>query len=250
MRTEVSDGVLILTINRPDRRNAVDRAVADALDAGLRRLDADDDLAVGILTGAGGTFSAGMDLREFLTEGRPAIVADRGFAGLTRARVAKPLIAAVEGWAVGGGFELALACDLIVAAESARFGLPEVTRGLVAAEGGVIRLPHRVPYHLAMELLLTGQPIGAGRAAGAGLVNRLVPDGVPVLDVALELAALVRGNAPLALAAVKRIVAATYDEAAAFAVQQPIAGTLTDSEDAREGARAFTERRSPVWRGR
>jgi enoyl-CoA hydratase len=153
--TDVVDRALVITINRPDRRNAVDLAVAERIAEALLWLDDDPDLAVGVLTGAGGTFSAGMDLKAF-AEGRRPVVEGRGFGGLTRAEVRKPLIAAVEGWALGGGLELVLACDLVVAAEDARFGLPEVKRGLVAAEGGVIRLPRRLPHHVAMEVLLTG----------------------------------------------------------------------------------------------
>jgi enoyl-CoA hydratase len=249
--TEDRDGVLVITINRPQARNAVNAAVAEDITTALERLDTDDRLAVGVLTGAGGTFSAGMDLKAFLA-GESPTVKGRGFGGLTRAEVRKPLIAAVEGWALGGGFELALACDLVVAAQDARFGLPEVSRGLVASEGGVIRLPQRLPHHVAMELLLTGDPLPATRAAEFGLVNRVVPSGQSTLDAALALAARVRRNAPLALAAVKRIVRTSQgsDDHSAFTAQDEIVAPLLTSEDVREGARAFAEKRNPVWQGR
>jgi enoyl-CoA hydratase len=249
--TEDRDGVLVITINRPQARNAVNAAVAEGITTALERLDTDDRLAVGVLTGAGGTFSAGMDLKAFLA-GESPTVKGRGFGGLTRAEVRKPLIAAVEGWALGGGFELALACDLVVAAQDARFGLPEVSRGLVASEGGVIRLPQRLPHHVAMELLLTGDPLPATRAAEFGLVNRVVPSGQSTLDAALALAARVRRNAPLALAAVKRIVRTSQgsDDHSAFTAQDEIVAPLLTSEDVREGARAFAEKRNPVWQGR
>src|SRR5271170_5972543 len=154
---EVS-GVLTMSINRPGQKNAMDHEVAEKLGDALDRLDSDPALSVGVLTGAGGTFCAGMDLKAY-QRGELPILTGRGFGGLTRATIRKPLIAAVEGWAVGGGFELALACDLIVAANDAKFGFPEVTRGLVASEGGLIRLPHHVPYHVAMGLFLTGAPL-------------------------------------------------------------------------------------------
>jgi enoyl-CoA hydratase/carnithine racemase len=249
--TEDRYGVLVITINRPQARNAVNAAVAEGITTALERLDTDDRLAVGVLTGAGGTFSAGMDLKAFLA-GESPTVKGRGFGGLTRAEVRQPLIAAVEGWALGGGFELALACDLVVAAQDARFGLPEVSRGLVASEGGVIRLPQRLPHHVAMELLLTGDPLPATRAAEFGLVNRVVPSGQSTLDAALALAARVRRNAPLALAAVKRIVRTSQgsDDHSAFTAQDEIVAPLLTSEDVREGAQAFAEKRNPVWQGR
>jgi enoyl-CoA hydratase len=242
-----ADGdVLVITINRPEARNAVDLAVAEGLAAAVDRLDGDDALRVGVLTGAGGTFCAGMDLKAFVTGGRP-FVGDRGFAGIVRRPPEKPLIAAVEGWAVAGGFEIALACDLIVAARDARFGIPEVKRGLVAAAGALIRLPRRIPYHLAVELALTGDPIGAERAHAMGLVSRLAEPDCAVV-VARELAATIAANGPLAVAATKRILAAEEDEA--WERQAAIADPVFASEDAREGARAFAEKRAPVWRGR
>jgi enoyl-CoA hydratase len=185
--TETRGAVLVITLNRPDVRNAVDSALAAALAAALDALDADPALTVGVLTGAGKGFSAGMDLRAF-TEGDLGLAGDRGFAGITRRAAEKPLIAAVEGFALAGGFEIALACDLIVAAAGSRFGLPEVSRSLLAAAGGLRRLPARAPASLAYEIALTGQPISAERAYEVGIVNRLAEPG-RALDVALELAA-------------------------------------------------------------
>jgi enoyl-CoA hydratase len=243
-------GVLTLTINRPAQRNAVDHEVAVQLAAAVDLLDADPELSVGVLTGAGGVFSAGMDLKAF-TKGELPVLPGRGFGGLTRAAVRKPLIAAVEGWALGGGFEMVLACDLIVAAEDARFGLPETTRGLVAAEGGLVRLPRRLPYHVAARVLLSGEPLTAAEAKQYGLVNEVTPPGT-ALAVARELAERVARNAPLALAAVKEVLRETQGlkESDAFTRQDEITSGLATSEDAREGARAFAEKRAPVWHGR
>jgi enoyl-CoA hydratase len=243
-------GVLEITLNRPQARNAVDRAVAEGVAAALEALDADDGLRIGILTGAGGTFCSGMDLKAFVAGERPW-VGDRGFAGIAQRASRKPLVAAVEGYALAGGFEVALACDLIVAARDARFGIPEVKRGLVAAAGGLIRLPKRIPYHLAMELALTGDPVTAERAAQLGIVNRLAEPG-GALDDARELAAIVVRNAPLALQASKAVLqrAQEWTEEEAWAKQGEIAGPVFGSEDAQEGARAFADKREPVWRAR
>ncbi|MGI5401063.1 crotonase/enoyl-CoA hydratase family protein [Streptomyces sp. CA-135486] len=249
VRSERFGSSLLITIDRPKARNAVNAAVAEGLAAALETLEADPSLRAGVLTGAEGTFSAGMDLKAALTGESPE-VPGRGFGGLTEARTTKPLIAAVEGWAMGGGFELALSCDLIVAAEDAKFGLPEVTRGLVAAGGGVIRLPKRIPYHLAMELLLTGEPISGERAGRLGIANRVVPAS-ETTAVALQLAERLAANAPLALAAVKRIVRAAdgVPESAAFSAQRRETAALMASADVREGMTAFAERRTPFWRG-
>jgi enoyl-CoA hydratase len=192
--TERRDNVLLVTINRPEAKNAVNEAVAQGVAAAMDELDGDDDLRVGVITGAGGTFCAGMDLKAFLA-GEVPVVEGRGLAGLTERPPRKPLIAAVEGWALAGGFEVALACDLVVAAETARFGVPEVKRGLVAAAGAALRLPSLIPQPIALELLLTGDPIDAERASGLGLVNRVVPEGT-ALDGALELAATIAANGP------------------------------------------------------
>ena len=248
--TERRDGVLLITLNRPDARNAVNLPLAEGLAAALDDLDASDDVSVGVLTGAGKGFSSGMDLKAFATGERPW-VGDRGFAGIVQRSADKPLIAAIEGFAVAGGFEVALACDLIVAARDARIGIPEVKRSLVAAGGALIRLPKRIPYHVAMEMALTGDPIGAERAHELGIVNRLAEPGNAV-EVALELAAEIARNGPLALDASKRIVANTLDwsEDEAWQKQGELAGPVFGSEDAREGAIAFAEKRDPVWKGK
>ena len=244
VRAEPEGDALVITIDRPEARNAVNLTVAEGIAAGLERLDTDDDLRVGILTGAGGTFCAGMDLKAFVAGERP-YVAGRGFAGIVQGPPRKPIIAAIEGWALAGGFEIALACDLIVAARDARFGIPEVKRGLVAAGGALIRLPRRIPYHVAMELALTGDPIGAERAYELGIASRLTEPG-EALAAARELAATIAANGPLAIDATKRILVADEDWERAGAISGPV----SESEDAREGARAFAEKRAPVWRGR
>jgi enoyl-CoA hydratase/carnithine racemase len=246
---EVADGVAVITINRPSARNAVNEAVAAGIAAALGELDPRRDVGALVLTGAGGTFSAGMDLKGFLAGENP-LAGGRGFAGITQRPPAKPVVAAVEGYALAGGFEIALSCDLIVASEESVFGLPEVTRGLVAGAGGLLRLPSRIPYHLAMEIALTGDKFPAARLHAAGLINRLVPAG-QALAQAKALAAAVARNAPLALAATKRIVveSADWPRAEAFGRQNEIAGPVFGSADALEGAAAFAEKRAPVWRG-
>jgi len=248
--TDRQDGILTITINRPAQKNAVNRAVAVQLAAALDLLDEDPTLSVGVLTGSGGTFSAGMDLKAF-ANGQTPILPGRGFGGLTQAVVRKPLIAAVEGWALGGGFEMALACDLIVAADTAKFGLTEVKRGLIAGEGGVIRLPRRLPYHVAMRVLLTGEPISAVDADKYGLLSELTVAG-GALVAAQDLARRVAVNAPLALAKVKAVLRETQglSDADAFKRQSDSASDLLHTEDAHEGALAFAEKRAPVWRGR
>jgi enoyl-CoA hydratase len=245
VRTERIGGTLLITIDRPEARNAVNAAVAAGLAAALDELESDPTLRAGVLTGAENTFSAGMDLKAAL-KGESPEIPGRGFGGLTEAELSKPLIAAVEGFAMGGGFELALGCDLIVAGEDAKFGLPEVKRGLIAAGGGVIRLPKRIPHHLAMEFLLTGEPVTGRRAGELGLVNRVTPNG-DAAAVALQLAEKLAENAPLALAAVKKIVRGS--EAEAFAVQREETKKLMQSADVREGMTAFAERRAPKWTG-
>lgn len=243
VRTEPVGSTLLITIDRPRARNAVNAAVASQLAAALDELEGDSALRAGVLTGADGTFSAGMDLKAAL-KGESPEIPGRGFGGLTEAELSKPLIAAVEGFAMGGGFELALGCDLIVAAENAKFGLPEVKRGLIAAGGGVLRLPKRIPHHLAMEFLLTGEPMTGRRAGDLGLANRVTPEG-DAAAVALQLAEQLAANAPLALAAVKKIVRAADPEAA----QREEIEKLMQSADVREGMTAFAERRAPKWTG-
>jgi enoyl-CoA hydratase len=246
---EVADGIGIITINRPGARNAVNEAAARGVAAAIDEFDARRDITALILTGAGGTFSAGMDLKGFLAGENP-MAGGRGFAGITHRPPAKPVIAAVEGYALAGGFEIVLACDLVVASEAAVFGLPEVTRGLVAGAGGLFRLPRRIPYHLAMEMALTGARVPAARLDAAGLINRLVPAG-EALAQARALAGEIGRNAPLALAASKRVVAESADWplAEAFDRQDGIVRPVFTSADAMEGAAAFAEKRTPVWRG-
>ncbi|MCX2949432.1 crotonase/enoyl-CoA hydratase family protein [Lentzea sp. NEAU-D7] len=244
VRTERVGSALLITIDRPEARNAVNAAVATQLAAALDELEATPELRVGVLTGAGGSFSAGMDLKAAL-KGESPVVGDRGLGGLTEAELTKPLIAAVEGFAMGGGFELALACDLIVAAEDARFGLPEVKRGLIAAAGGVVRLPQRIPHHIGMEILLTGEPVDGRRAGELGIANRVVPNG-EAAAIALQLAEQIALNAPLALAAVKKVVRS----ADPWAAQRAESAKLMTTADVREGMTAFAERRSPQWTGR
>jgi enoyl-CoA hydratase len=242
--------VQVITINRPQAKNALNLAVAEAVADAVDELDASDELWVGVLTGAGGTFSAGMDLKAFLRGESPSIEG-RGLCGITQAPPRKPLIGAVEGWALAGGFELLLACDLVVAARTARFGVPEVKRSLVAAGGAALQLPRRVPFAIALELLLTGEPFSAERAAEVGLVNRLTDEG-GALDAAVELGALIAGNGPLAVAATKQIARASADWSLAegWKAQGAIIAPVFGSEDAREGATAFAEKRAPVWKGR
>jgi enoyl-CoA hydratase len=247
--TEVGDGVAVITINRPEARNAINGAVARAMATTIGDLEARSDVRVLVLTGAGGTFSAGMDLKGFLSGDAP-IVPGRGFAGLVQQPPGKPIIAAVEGYALAGGFELVLSCDLVVASEEAKFGLPEVRRGLVAGAGGLLRLPRRIPYHLAMEIALTGDHFSAAHLREAGLVNAIVPAG-EALAAARKLAGRIAQNAPLALAATKRIIVESgdWDSASAFDRQGEILAPVMRSADAREGAAAFAEKRAPSWRG-
>ena len=271
--------VQVIIINRPEARNALNGAVAAGIRDAADELDADGELRAGVLTGAGGTFSSGMDLKAFLQGESPAFPG-RGLCGITQTPPRKPLIGAAEGWALAGGFELLLACDLVVAGASARFGVPEVKRSLVAGAGGALLLAQRVPRALALELLLTGDPIDARRAAEIGwstgssrmarrwrprwnwprrsrLVNRVVEDG-QALAAALELAEKIAANGPLALMATKEIAHRggdwTADErwdrpdaaVAAARLMQPV----FTSQDAQEGARAFAEKRAPVWKGK
>lgn len=242
--------VLVVTIDRPRTRNAVDRATSEAIASAMDRLDRDDEVSVGILTGAGGHFSSGMDLKAFLA-GERVELPGRGLAGIIETPPAKPLIAAVEGYALAGGFEMALACDLIVAAEDAHFGITEVKRGLIAGSGGLVRLPQRIPRQIAMEYALTGRLLAAPEAARWGLVNRLVEPGQS-LAAALSLAAEIAANAPLAVAMTKRIVSESQDWPAdeTWPRQRELLELILSSEDAREGARAFGEKRQPKWTGR
>lgn len=249
LETEVRGHVLVITLNRPEAKNAFNAALSQALSNTLDRLDDDPALRVAVLTGAGGSFSAGMDLKALL-QGEASSTQKRGGFGIMSLPPTKPLIAAIEGYAVAGGLELALCCDLIVASEASKLGLPEVKRGLVAVGGGLFRLPRRIPYHVAMELALTGELYPAERFAQLGLVSRVVPPGA-ALEAAVELAERIAANAPLSLAATKQILQQSGDwsEQEAWSAQRKIARTALTSKDAREGARAFAEKRAPIWRG-
>ncbi len=240
---------LIVTVNRPHVRNAIDRATALAIATAMDELDDDPGLVIGILTGAGGNFSAGMDLKAFLRGERPEIEG-RGLAGITETPPRKPLIAAVEGYALAGGCEIMLACDLVVAADDAKFGLPEVTRGLVAGSGGLIRLPQLIPARIALEYALTGEPMTALDARHWGLVNRLVPPGM-ALDGARGLARAISANGPLAVQMTKRIVAESPSWPAyeIWDRQRGLVEWVLATADAQEGAAAFAEKRSPEWSG-
>jgi enoyl-CoA hydratase len=247
---ERRERVLVVILNRPDQRNAVNAAVASGVAEALDQLDSDSSLSVGIVTGAGGFFCAGMDLKAFAA-GEMPWAPGRGFAGIAERSSDKPLIAAIEGFAVAGGLEIALSCDLIVAARGAKLGIPEVKRSLVAAGGGLLRLPQMLPRNVANELALTGDPITAERGYELGLVNRVSEQGA-ALDIALELAVTIAANGPLALAGSKRILRESPDwtQGEAFERQAAIWQPIFASEDAHEGATAFAEKRAPVWQGK
>jgi enoyl-CoA hydratase len=247
---DVADGVMTVTLNRPKAKNAANKALSEGVAAAMDELDSNDDIRVAILTGAGGTFCAGMDLKAFVS-GEMPMVEGRGFAGLTEAPPAKPLIAAVEGFALAGGLELMISCDLVVAADNAKFGIPEVKRGLAAAAGGLMRLPRQVPPRVAMEMALTGDFIDATRAAEIGLVNRVVPAG-SALEAAQELAATICANGPLAVKVSKQVIAESGDWGAdeMWQKQQALVMPIFTSEDAIEGATAFAEKRAPNWKGK
>jgi enoyl-CoA hydratase/carnithine racemase len=249
--TETIGHVLVVTLNRGERRNAIDYHMACSLEAAWDRLDADADLRVAILTGAGGFFSAGADLKAAAAGAPPARTERRGHFGTIQIPPAKPVIAAVEGDALGGGCELALACDLIIASETSHFGLPECRRGVLAAAGGAIRLPNRIARNVAMEMAITGQPQSAVRLFALGMVNQLCAPGT-ALASALTLANIIAANAPLAVAAAKLMIAtaANEDEAQAWRLQQPVWEKLRGSEDYREGIAAFAEKRPPHWQGK
>lgn len=246
---EVDAGVAIITLDRPEAKNAVDRETAEAVGAAVERINADPDIRVAVLTGAGGTFCAGMDLKAFL-RGEVVRLPGTGFAGMAQAKLAKPFIAAVEGYALAGGCELALACDMVVAAETAKFGLSEVKRGLVANAGGLVRLPRQIPIKIASEMVLIGDMMPAATLAAHGLVNRVVPTG-EALATAIEMARKIAANGPLAVAVSRRVLTESLewpvDEL--FERQNALTMPVFASADAKEGAAAFAEKRAPVWRG-
>jgi len=245
----VEDGVAVIIINRPEARNAIDRETALALESAVQRVNAEPDIRCAVITGAGGHFCAGMDLKAFL-RGEVMRLPGTGFAGFAQALLGKPFIAAVEGYALAGGFEIVLACDMVVASSSARFGLTEVKRGLVANAGGLVRLPRQLPIKLASELVLTGEIFPAERLAASGLVNRLVGEGEALAE-AVRLAQTIAANGPLAVAISRRVLkeGLEWPEAELFERQFQITAPVFTSEDAREGAAAFAEKRKPVWKG-
>jgi len=247
---DVNDGVMIVTLNRPKARNAANKALAVGVAAAMDELDSNDDIRVAILTGAEGTFCSGMDLKAFVS-GETPTVEGRGFAGLTEQLPKKPLIAAVEGYALAGGFELAISCDLIIAADDAKFGIPEVKRGLAAAAGGLMKLPRQIPSRLAMELALTGDFISSQRAYEIGLINQVVESGT-ALEAARALAAKISANGPLAVAVSKQVVveSSNWSDEEMWDKQQALVMPVFTSEDAIEGSVAFAEKRAPNWKGR
>lgn len=244
--TEVRGRVLLITLNRPDQMNAINTDLAQGVLAAVRQLDDDDGLTAGVMTGAGRGFCSGMDLKAFAKTGSP-----KGLDQFFRNGAQKPLIAAIEGFALAGGLEMALSCDLLVAADNVKFGIPEAGVGLFAAGGAVIRLPSRVGYMRAMEMALTADPITAAQALEWGLISRLTEKGGAVA-AAMELAERIAKNAPLSVAASKAMVRGTVGmtEAEAWEYQKPLMAKVFTSEDAKEGPRAFAEKRAPTWTGR
>ena len=254
---DVVDHTMVLTLNRPEAMNAVNAALAQAIADAVERAKDDPDVWVLVITGTGRSFCAGADLKA-VSRGEntlPEPIAKWGWAGYVSHFIPKPTIAAVNGFALGGGTEMTLASDLAVAIETAQFGLPEVKRGIVAAAGGTFRLPRQIPWKIGLEMMYTGEPISAQRAYELGLINRVVPTGDSVVDAALELAARINRNAPLAVQASKRIA---YG---ANAGEVPLdvswwetsvreSRDMAASEDSKEGPRAFAEKRAPVWKGR
>ena len=246
--TERQGRTLVITINRPEARNAFNLAVTKGLADAMDELDATPELSVAIVTGAGGNFCAGMDLKAFVSGEDPSIPG-RGI-GFTEQPPRKPVIAAVEGYALAGGTEIVLATDLVVAAKNAKFGIPEVKRGLVAAGGGLLRLPHRIPYQKALELALTGDNFTAEEAADWGFVNVLTEPG-EALAGALALAERITKNGPMAVAVTKEIIvkSAGWSEDEMWRKQSELVRPVFSSKDAIEGATAFAEKRAPNWTG-
>ncbi len=246
---EHDDGLVIITINRPQVRNAVNRAVSYGVCEAIDEMERRDDLRLAILTGAGGNFCAGMDLKAF-SQGEVTRVEGRGILGIVNAPPKKPLIAAVEGYALAGGFEAVLACDLLVASRTAMFGLPEARRGLMAGAGGLLRLPRVIPQRIAMEMAVTGEMVSAERLDRYGLINRLVEPGA-ALAAAKDLARLILANAPLSVLRSKQVIYEQHDWplATMFERQDAVLGAFRETADAKEGALAFVEKRKPRWTG-
>jgi enoyl-CoA hydratase len=243
--TEVRGGVLVVEINRPEARNAIDTEVSDGLVEAMTRLDDDPALAVGVLAGRGRGFCSGMDLKAFAKGGLP-----KGLENFLWRGSRKPLVCAIEGFALAGGLELALTCDLLIAASNAKLGIPETKVGLFAAGGALLRLPRRVPYGVAMELALTGDTITGDEAHAYGMVTRVTEPG-SALDAAITMAERIAANAPLGLVATKRLIRETQGRTEEEFVdfQRPFLREVFNSNDAKEGPRAFAEKRPPNWSG-
>lgn len=248
LSVETLDGIMTISMNRPESRNAMNKSMAEGIAEALDRLDADPALRLAILTGNGGTFCSGMDLKGFL-RGESPVVEGRGFGGLVMKPPVKPIIAAVDGYALAGGLELMIACDLVVASVDAKFGIPEAKRGLAAGAGGLMRLPDQIPTRVAMELALTGNFIDAARALSFGLINRIEQG--PALNGAMALAQEIVANGPVAVRVSKQIIQESrgwpLDER--WDRQNTLLPQVFTSPDAREGASAFAEKRKPVWSG-
>ena len=252
LHAEVHDRVLVLTLDRPDARNAIDSTMAEALESAIDRLEADDDLRCGVLTHTGPVFSAGADLKAIARQGVRGIVTERGgFAGLCRRDRAKPLIVALEGAAVGGGFEMVLACDVVIATTAVEFAVPEVQRGMVALSGGTFRLARAVGRAVALDLVMTGDRLGAVRAAQLGLVSRLVEPGLARAE-AVRVAQRIGANAPVAVREARQITLAAFNQTddELWDLAEAAQARIFATEDAKEGPRAFAEKRSPRWLGR
>jgi enoyl-CoA hydratase/carnithine racemase len=248
---EIRGSIALITLNRPEQRNAIDTALSDQFRAAVERFETDADLRVAVIAANGPVFCAGMDLKAFAAgDGDAILFGPGGLAGMVARPRRKPVIAAVDGAALAGGFEIVLACDMVVAGECARFGLPEARIGLVAGAGGALRLGARIPRVVANEMLLTGAPIGAVRAMELGLLNRCVASGT-ALETALEMATQIAANAPLSLEASLHLanMAAQREEAASWRENDRQLARLAASDDAREGIRAFIEKRAPGWSG-
>ncbi len=246
----VEDGVMLIMLNRPKAKNSVNLAVAKGVAAAMDELDSNDSIRCAIITGADNTFCAGMDLKAFVT-GEMPVIPGRGFAGLVEAPPKKPLIAAVEGYALAGGFEIAITCDLVVAASNAKFGIPEVKRGLAAAAGGLMRLPRQIPSRIAKEMALTGEFIDAARGYELGLINRVVEPG-SALEGAKAMAKLIAANGPLAVIKSKQVIDESQDwtNENMYTKQTEVVNAVFTSHDAIEGATAFAEKRAPNWQGK